>query len=285
MHVNRLPLKSRIALCLVVAGSLALVANAQQPVTLPDVHKLMAEVEAHQKQLDQVRENFTYTSLVTTEEVDGSGRVTKTETEEMEHFFVNGHPIGRTVKKNGKPLSEKEQGKETERVTKLVEKAEKTPSGQPLNGHTISVRKLLEVMEVRNPRRMAYRGRPTIVFDFAGRKNAKTHGMEEDLSKKLEGSIWVDEQDRQVSHLEVRFMDNFRVGGGLVATIQKGSNFAFDQAPVGSGLWMPTGGDGSIQARVLLLKGIRERFHERDYDYKRFRTETEQGKDAHVVGK
>ncbi len=117
-------------------------------------------------------------------------------------------------------------------MTKLVEKAEKTPPGQPLEGPTISVSRLLEIMDVRNPRREMYRGRPTIVFDFIGRKDAKTHGLAEDASKKLQGTVWIDEADRQVAHLEVSFNDNFRVAGGLFANIQKGSNFWFDQAPV-----------------------------------------------------
>ena len=55
----------------------------------------------------------------------------------------------------------------------------------------------------------------------------------EDASKKLQGTIWIDEADRQVAHMEVSFNDNFRVAGGIFATIQKGSNFHFDQAPVG----------------------------------------------------
>jgi hypothetical protein len=35
--------------------------------------------------------------------------VKKTETEEYEEFFVNGHQIGALVKKNGKPLDDQEQ--------------------------------------------------------------------------------------------------------------------------------------------------------------------------------
>ena len=258
---------------------------AQTAAPLPDLRQLIQEVTQHQKQLDKIREDYTYTSQLTTEDVDSGGRVTKTETEESEVFFVNGHEISRMVKKNGKQLEGKDLAKETERITKRVEKAQATPTGQVLDAHTLSVRKLLESMDVRNPRRLNFRGRSTIVFDFVGRKNAKTHGLEEDLSKKLEGSLWIDEADRQVSRLEVRCNDNFHVGWGLMANIQKGSNFAFDQAPVGSGLWMPTGGEGSIQARLMLFKGLRERFHERDINYKRFQTEAVQGKDARVVGK
>jgi len=263
----------------------ATLAQAQQTPAppLPDIRELMREVQEHQKQLEKVRENYTYSSMQTVQDIDANGQVKKTETEEGEDFFVNGHVIERTVKKNGQPLNDHDRQKETERVTKLVEKAEKTPPDQPLEGQTISVSRVLEIMDVRNPRRETYRGRSTILFDFVGRKDAKTHGLAEDASKKLEGTVWIDEADRQISHLEVSFNDNFHVAGGLVASVQKGSNFHFDQAPVNGEVWLPTGGEGTLQARVLLVKNYRQHFTERDYDYKRFRVETEQAKDAKVV--
>ena len=107
--------------------------------------------------------------------------------------------------------------------------------------------------------------------------------MAEDASKKLQGTIWIDEAGRQVAHLEVSFNDNFRLVGGLLATIQKGSSFRFDQAPVNGEIWLPTGGEGTFQARVLMLKNLRQHFSERDYDYKRFKVETQQNKDAKVA--
>ena len=35
--------------------------------------------------------------------------------------------------------------------------------------------------------------------------------------------------------------------------------------------------------RLLLVKGIRQHFSERDYDFKRFHVEAQQGKDAKAV--
>lgn len=254
---------------------------ADQP--LPDPRTLVLEVQEHQKQVDKLRENYTYTSLQTVQDVDGKGKVTKTETSENEDFFVNGHVIERTVKKNGQPLNDHDQQKETERVTKLVEKAEKTPPGQSLEGPQVSISRVLGIMELGAPRREAFRGRPTIVFDFVGRKDAKAHGLAEEASKRLKGTIWIDEADREVAHLEVTFDDNFHVAGGLLANVQKGSNFHFDQAPVDAGLWLPTGGEGMVAVRVLLLKNMRQHFTERVYDYKRFKVETQQAKDAKLV--
>lgn len=250
---------------------------------LPDVRQLMLDVQAHQKELDKVRENYTYTSLQTVESLDSNGQVKKTESSENEDFFVNSHVIERRVKKDGKTLDGHDEQKETERITKEVEKAEKTPPGQPLDGQAISISRVLEIMDVRNPRRESFRGRATILFDFQGRKDAKTHGLAEDASKKLEGTLWVDEADKEVAHMEVRFDDNFHVAGGLVANIQKGSNFRFDQEQVNGELWLPTGAEANVTARVLLVKGMRQHFLERDFDFKRFHVDAQQGKDAKAV--
>ena len=262
-------------------------ASAHQPAQstqpLPEIRQLIREVQEHQKQLEKVRENYTYTSFETTQDIDSNGQVSKTETEESEHFFVNGHMLARTIKKNNQPLSDHDQQKETERVTRMVEKAQKTPPDQPLEGQGVSVSRVLEIMDVRNPRRQLYNGRPAILFDFIGRRDAKTHGLAEDASKKLQGTLWIDEADRQVAHMEVQFNDNFRVGGGLVASIQKGSSFRFDQAPVNGELWLPTGAEANMQARILLVKAVRQHFTERNYGYKRFSVETQQPKDAKAL--
>jgi hypothetical protein len=281
------PISSQFRCRLWLAGLLAALAlgplarAAEAP--LPDIRELMREVEAHQKQLETVRENYTYNAVQTVQDIDSGGQVKKTESEEYDDFFVNGHLIERAVKKDGQPLSGHDEEKETDRVTKLVEKAQKTPPDQPLEGQTISVGRLLEIMDVRNPRRADYRGRPTIVFDFVGRKDAKTHGVVEDASKKLEGTVWIDEADRQVAHLEVSFDDNFRIVGGLFASVEKGSSFRFDQAPVENGLWLPAGGEANMQARVLLVKNLRQHITERDYGFKQFHVETQQSKETTAV--
>jgi hypothetical protein len=198
-------------------------------------------------------------------------------------FYVNNEPISRLVKKDGRPLTEEEEQKETERVTKAVEKAEKPRSDAAKDDQNISLRRILEVADVRNPRRENFRGRSTIVFDFVGQKDLKARGLNEDLSKKLQGTVWIDEADRQVARLEAAFDDNFRVAGGLVANVQKGSRFNFDQTPVNGEIWLPTGAEISLEMRLLLFKGIHQHITERDYDYKRFHVESAQGKDTKVV--
>ena len=126
-----------------------------------DVHALLLEVEAHQKQLEKIREDYTYRELLRIDDLDSDGKVKKTETGEFEVFFANGHPIRRQVKKDGRDLTPDEMKKEQNRVNKEVEDAMKRPPDQPLHGDAISVQRLLEIITIHNPRRMNYKDRPT----------------------------------------------------------------------------------------------------------------------------
>jgi hypothetical protein len=238
-----------------------------------NLQQLLHRVEDHQKQVETLREDYTYECMQTNQEIDSSGRVKKTTTEKREEFFVNGHMIGRVMERDGRPLSQSDRQKEDQRIAALVTKAEKTPPEERLEGPNITVGRVLELMDLRNPRREMFRDRPTIVFDFAGRKDMKTHGMMEDASKKLRGTVWIDEADLQVAHLEVTVDDNFHIAGGLLASVEKGSSFRFDQARVNADLWLPAGSEANMQARVLLVKNLRERLVQHNFGFKRFSVE------------
>src|ERR1700722_2350349 len=94
--------------------------GASDPAALPDAATLLPEVEAHQKQLDKMRENYPFRAVQTTRQLDNSGNTKKVETEEHEVFFVNGHQVQKLVRKDGKDLSPEQARKEQDRVNKEV---------------------------------------------------------------------------------------------------------------------------------------------------------------------
>lgn len=266
------------AVALPAGRALALQQPAQPSAAapLPDIPALMLQVQAHQRQLDKVRENYTYHDSLRIDDLDSNGQVKKTETEDYEVFFVNSHHIQRLVKKNGKDLSPDEQKKEQERVTKEVEKATKLEPGKSMEAGEITISRILAIMKVSNPRRVPLNGRQTIAFDFIGDPHAQTHGIAEDVSKKLAGTLWVDEKDTQVAKLTVHFDDNFHIGGGLVASVQKGSSFEFEQALVNNELWLPTSAEVHLSAREFVFKGYRQNMRFKDSDYQRFHVDATQ---------
>ena len=210
-------------------------------------------------------------SMQTTQDIDANGQVKKTETEEGEDFFVNGHVIERNVKKNGQPLNDHDQQKETERVTKLVEKAEKTPPGQPLEGPSISVSRVLEIMDVRNERRVNFRGRPPLSSTSLAARTPRPTGWPRMLQRSCRarsGSTKPTARWR-ISRSASTTTSTWPAACSPIS--RRARTSASTRNSVNGELWLPTGGEGTVQARVLLLKNFRQHFIERDYDYKRFR--------------
>ena len=90
------------ALLVSLACVAASTVGASEPAALPDAETMLREVEAHQKQLDKVRENYTFRAVQTTRQLDGSGNTKKVETEEHEVFFVNSERVQKLVRKDGR---------------------------------------------------------------------------------------------------------------------------------------------------------------------------------------
>ena len=238
-----------------------------QPAPIPDTPTLLKELQAQQRKMDQIRENYTFHRIRQVDDVDQNGSVKKTTTEEREIFFVNGRQIGRLVKKNGVNLSVSEDKSEQARVKKLVEQFMKpTP---PRAGFSSLTSTILAVAKVSNPRRISLNSRDTLTFDFVGDPKARAQDTVQNIAKKVRGTLWVDEADRQVARLEVTFDDNFRMGGGLLASIQKGSNVKVEQAPVGQGLWLESSNEQHVAARIV-VKSLRQNIHVKNFDFKRF---------------
>ena len=248
---------------------------ASEPAALPDAATLLHEVEAQQKQLDKVRENYTFRAVQTVRQLDSKGNTKKVETEEHEVFFVNGHQVEKLVRKDGKDLTPDQARKEQDRVNKEVLKISKPGYTDPDKGE-ITVTRLLQIVTFSKPRRVRLNGRDTIAFDFAGDEHAKAHGRDEDALKKVSGTIWIDEADHEVSRMSATLDENYHVGFGLLASVAKGSNVVFDQALIRNEAWLPTAIALHLQARAFLVAGFRADIDVRFDQYRKFQTDAVQ---------
>ncbi len=223
---------------------LSAMALAQTAPSIPDLKTLLNEVQANQHKMDDVRENYTFHRIRTEEDLDDKGAVVKTTSQEREVFFVNGRQIARLVKKDGKPLNAQEEKNEQARVTNMVKMAMKSDGKVRRGRGNISmISEILPMVKVASPRRISFHGRSTLVFDFTGDPQAKAKDTNENVAKKMAGTIWFDEADRQVARMEVHLYDNFRMGGGFLASVKRGSTIEVEQSPIGDGLWMQTSND------------------------------------------
>jgi cellobiose-specific phosphotransferase system component IIA len=249
---------------------------------LPEAATMLREVEAHQKQLDTIRENYTFRAIQTTHQLDSHGNVKKVETEEHEVFFVNRHRVEKLTRKDGKDLSPDQARKEQDRVNKEVLKFSAPAESAP-DKDEISVARLLQIVKFTRPRRVPLNGRDTVAFDFEGDEHAKTKGRQEDALKKVSGTIWIDEAAHEVARMNATLDENYRIGFGLLASVAKGSNVVFDQALIHNEAWLPTSISLHLQARALLVAGFRADIDIRFDQYRKFQTDAEQQPGATVT--
>src|ERR1700678_261922 len=245
------------------------------PAPLPDAATVLREVEAHQKELDKIRENYTFREVQTTRQLDSHGTVKKIETEEREVFFVKDHQIEKLVRKDGKDLTPDQARKEQDRVNKEVLKISKPGYTKP-DKDEITVARLLQIVRFVRPRRVLLNGRDTIAFDFVGDPHAKTHGRDEEALKKVSGTVWIDVRDREISRMSATLDENYHVGMGLLASVAKGSNLVFDQALIRNEIWLPTAIQIHLNAKALLFVGFHADVEVRFDDYRKFQTDAVQ---------
>ena len=246
---------------------------------LPDIPALMQSVEANQKASEAIEKDYLYRSVQTADQLDKHGRMKKTETKEYDVFWVEGVQVDRLTKKDGKELSAGEQKKEEERIDKEVAKArekrakaeEKGTATDPRGDEMVTVSRLLELGSFTNARRVELGGRDTIAVDFRGDPKAKTKNRFEDVIRDLAGTAWVDEQDHVLVKAEGHFVDSFKVGGGMVVNIQKGTSFSMEQKKVNNEVWLPAILEGQGSARALLFFSFSGRVRAVESDYRKFK--------------
>jgi hypothetical protein len=256
-------------------------------VELPDLKALFKEIDANQKAIDKIKENYAGTRTEEETQYDKTGQVTKHELKEYSFFYLDGDEVSTLAKKDGKPLSDEEQKKENEKTQKEIqdiqkhqakkeakeEKAKEEGKEQKDNDDP-DIETFLRACQFVNPRRERFRGQDVLVFDFEPNPEFKPHKLEEKVVQKLAGVVWIDEKAHDVARLEAYFLGDFKFAGGLLANLQKGTSFVFEQAFLNNEVWLPTYEEAHVGVRLLLVKGIKVNEVTRYSDYKKFNVES-----------
>jgi hypothetical protein len=251
-------------------------------VQLPDLKALFKEIDDNQKAIDKIKENYAGTRAEEETEYDKTGKVTKREAKEYTFFYLGGNEISTLIRKDGKPLGEEQQKKENEKTQKEIREHEskkeakdtKDKESGKKDDEDPGIEVFLRVCQFVNPRRERFRGQDVLVFDFEPNPEFKAHELEEKVVQKLAGVVWIDEKAHDVARLEAYFVGDFRFGGGVLANLQKGTSFVFEQAFINNQAWLPTYAEIHVGVRVLLVKGFKINAVIRYSDYKKFNVES-----------
>jgi len=254
---------------------------------LPDLKALFKEIDDNQKAIDKLKENYAGTRSEEETEYDKTGKISKRELHEYNFFYLSGNEVSTLVKKDGKPLSDEEQKKENEKVQKEIQDIEKRDAKKEAkeekakdqgkekkDDDDVGIETFLRACEFVNPRRERFRGQDVLVFDFEPNPEFKPHKLVEKVVHELAGVVWIDEKAHDVARLEAYFVGDFRFGGGVIANLQKGTSFVFEQAYINNEVWLPTYEEAHVGVRVLLVKAFKVNEVTRYSDYRKFNVES-----------
>ena len=231
----------------------------------------------------QAAKDYTFLERVQEETLDGSGAVKSSKSETHEIMVLYGEPFQRTVAKDDKPLSEKEQKKQDEEFEKETRKRENESTEQrqkriqkyekEREDDRAFVHEILDAYDFVLIGQETLNGRKTWVIDATPRPGFEGKRREAKMLPKIKPRFWIDEQDYSWTKLRAEFTDTVSFGW-VVARLHKGTQFEMQQVRVNNEVWLPERIDVRLDARIALLKGVNANVHVTYKDYRKFRTDT-----------
>ena len=214
--------------------------------------------------------------------LDRRGREKKRTSSTYEVIPLDDGVYRKLILRNGQPLSEKEVRKQEKKAeNRLRRQRNLSPAGRSRLERKNAERRRKEALfweEAVRAFHFHYRGeevlngRPVAVVDLLPHENFRPAEKDLWILDKLQGRIWIDRQDLQLSQVEMEFIRPVRVAGGLVARLHKGSTLWVRQEKVRDDVWFPRRFELTMNGRIFLVKGFNMRMIGEFSDYRRFGT-------------
>jgi hypothetical protein len=258
-------------------GSAAQAPPDERP--LPDIATLLRDIAKNQAAIEEIRKLYTCHLSEEEDKTDSDGRLMSRSVKDYDVFYIGDEEVRRLIAKDGKPLDANERKREEDHFNKRFDELKKKQAELAADPHKqakqeeqdeAQISDFLRAEVFTNPRRTTLNGEDLIAFDFAGNPNYKAKKTIDRIVQKLSGVMWVDDQAREIARLEARFAESAHVGGGVVGSIERGSNFVFEQQKLNQEVWLPSYAEVHVAGRIFVVK-LKQNFVDRYSDYKKFR--------------
>ena len=248
------------------------------PPDAKDIIRRALEVDHHN--FDRAQK-YTCTQREVIKHLDKHGNVKSTDIKTYDINYYFGEFYSRLVQVADKPLSEKEQKKEDEKLEKFLakhrkesdedrEKRARKQQKEREEGRAF-VRDVVNAYDFRVVGQEQVSGEDAWVLEATPRKDFQPTQPHADMLKKMKGRIWIEKQEYNWVKVEAEAIDTISFGLFLFR-IHPGSRFELENAHVNNELWWIKRLSINGSARIALLKNESVDQEEVFSNYKKFST-------------
>ncbi len=242
-------MRALISICFVIcmSGQEDLVVNKER------VRASLKKMQAKAKQ----KEDYLFQRRLVKRELTPDGNVKSETVSVLRRDPWEDQVVTRLIEKDGKPLTADEIAKQEERLRKSVIEMRKTPM-KPRFEEETWMDEMPDALEFRRAGVENRHGRPADVFSFLPQKGYKAKTMRAKAFEKIRGKVWVDQQDGEMTLLDVEIFDTISVGFGLLGKLEKGTHFEMERKKWDIGVWFEVWQRIRYDLRVMMVKSLRQ---------------------------
>ena len=233
------------------------------PQELPEDAKEIVRrgLDADQHDFERARD-YTFEQREELKVLERKGKVKKHEINTYDVTILYGEPYARRIRKDDKPLTDKEEKKAADKLERFVSERKNESSSEH--------RKRLAKEEKERQEARAFERDIINAYDFliVGEDRVDGHDAyvvqanprvgfhptqpHADILSKVRGKIWIDKKDYGWIKLEAETLDTISWGLFLVR-IHKGTQMEFEQTRVNDEIWLPRRVSLNASARIALV--------------------------------
>ena len=220
---------------------------------------------------EERRGEFLFKARNERRELDASGKVTSQSSHVWERIEIDGFAFGRTIERDGKPLTPAERKSEEaaiqKRLTELKAPVRSAGVGgrSPAASATPPRRPPQEEWFQEFPEALNYKlngeeilhGRPALRLEAEPKPGYQPKNMRARVFEKMKANIWIDKATSELVKADAEIFDTVNVGFGVLGRIEKGTHFTIQRRLVDGNVWLIESQSLRFGARILLFKNMR----------------------------
>src|SRR6266571_4351446 len=240
-----------VSVLLALSGTGSLAADAGKPLSVDEIIS-RAVARAQQAQANAGQSGYTYTKLTVTEELDATGRVKERKEKVYRVVFQAGSTHLKLVTVNGRPPAQADIKKQSENDTNARQIVGSKSGKGADNRENFLTPDLVARFNFKLIDEKPLDGRRAYEITFQPKRPAPpVHRIMDRLLDRISGTVWIDAEEFEIAHAEVRLSSEVDLLGGVVGCLKKLA-YTMTRTRVGEGLWFNTFSTGDFEGRKLL---------------------------------